>query len=1083
VTRGYLRFPHLAGDLLAFAAEDDIWLAPLAGGRAWRVTTDRVPVGRPRLSPGGETLAWTSTCDGAPEVHVLDLGSGERRRVSYFGVATTMVSGWTSDGRVIATSHAGRESRSRRVAYALDIDGSQPELLPYGHVSNVAISPRGSVLTASAGIREVAWWKGYRGGTAAQLWLDREGTGDFVRLFADERAPLESPMWLDGGSTIAFTSDRDGSAEIWSVPLPAEGQPDHADLERLTTTSFYVRHAVSDGRRIVFQCGGELWRWDGGEAAPIDVELAGERRATVAQPVDPGRFIGDVAPSRDGRASALEVRGKVAWVTHREGPTRTLAGGSAVRRRLPVVLNEAGDLAWVTDADGDDSIELWTAADGATRTLAGGTVGRVLELAAAPDGSVLAAAGHDGRLLLLSVATGELRQLDRTDNGDIRGLAFSPDSRWLAWSKPHKEPLAQIRLARVDAAGGDGAGEPIDVTPVRFADTSPAFSSDGKYLAFLSTRSFDPIYDAVVFDLSFPNGNRPQLVTLAATTPSPFDPEVAGRPTSSPGGDANAGSDDDRDGGGGDAAAVVVDAAGIDQRVVPFPVDAARYASLRAVADGFAWLRAPLSGMLGDDRAKLEADPPRPSVERFKLATARTETLLDAADRFVPTGDGKRLVVVDRHELRVIPADRRVAPEEAAKSDDVVAVDLSRLRITVEPGDEWLQMFDEAGRLMRDHFYRADLRGFDWDGALARYRPLVARLGSTDDLVDLLWETQGELGTSHAYVIPRPPDDARSLGMLGADLRHDGAPGDGGRWRIVRILPGEPSDPRARSPLLAPGVAAVEGDAIVAVNGTAVDPRWGPAALLVDAAGKPVAVTLEDAAGEQRTVVVTPLADETPLRYQAWVAGRRAFTRERAGGRLGYLHVPDMASPGWAQLHRDLRVEMVRDGVILDLRDNGGGHTSQLVVEKFARRIVGAARGRGYEPETYPVDAPRGPVVTVVDEQAGSDGDIATAAVKALGIGPVVGTRTWGGVVGIDMRYRLVDGTAVTQPRYAFWLEQYGWGVENHGVDPDIEVVRTPADVAAGRDPQLERAIDLALESLAAKPARAIPDFDPLPGG
>jgi tricorn protease len=654
-----------------------------------------------------------------------------------------------------------------------------------------------------------------------------------------------------------------------------------------------------------------------------------------------------------------------------------------------------------------------------------------------------------------------VREIDRTVYGDITGLAFSPDSRWLAWSRPGPLPLAQIRVAEVAESGAI----PIDVTPLRFADTEPAFSADGKYLAFLSTRSFDPIYDAYVFDLSFPNGSRPQLVALAATTPSPFDPDVAGRAPAPPK-DASVAEEG--------AARVSVDADGLDQRVVPFPVPAARYSSLRPVAGGFAWLRAPLTGTLGDDRKRLDDDPARPTLERFDITSQRTETLVEAIDRFAPTGDGKRLVVVDRHEMRVIPADRKVAPEDAAKSDDVVDVDLSRVRVVVEPGREWRQMYDEAGRLMRDHYYRRDMNGVDWDAALARYRPLVERAGSTDDLVDVLWEVQGELGTSHAYVRARPPENQRSQGMLGADLAPDGD----GRWRVQRILPGEPSDPRARSPLMAPGVAIASGDAIVAVDGRPVDP-WGPAALLADTADKPVALTVEAAGGERRSVVVTPLADETPLRYQAWVNDRRAFTHARSDGRLGYLHVPDMMSPGWAQLHRDLRIEMARDGLILDLRDNSGGHTSQLVVEKFARRLIGWTRSRGYEPEPYPLDSPRGPLVTVVDEQAGSDGDIATAAIKALGLGPVVGTRTWGGVVGIDGRYTLVDGTAVTQPRYAFWLEGSDWGVENYGVDPDIEVERSPADIAAGRDPQLERAIDIALDDLAAHPARRAPDLDP----
>ena len=269
-----------------------------------------------------------------------------------------------------------------------------------------------------------------------------------------------------------------------------------------------------------------------------------------------------------------------------------------------------------------------------------------------------------------------------------------------------------------------------------------------------------------MFDLSFPNGSRPQLVALAATTPSPFDPEVAGRLPAPPK-DASAAELG--------AAHVVVDADGLDQRVVPFPVPAARDSSLRAVSGGFAWLRSPVVGTLGDDLKRLDDDPPRPALERFDLTTMRSETLVDAVDRFVPTGDGNRLVVVDKHDVRVLPADRKVPPEEVDKSDDVVSVDLSRLHIVVEPSAEWLQMYDEAGRLMRDHYFRADMRGADWDAALARYRPLVERLGSTDDLVDLLWETQGELGTSHAYARQRPPANARTQGMLGADIVPDAA--------------------------------------------------------------------------------------------------------------------------------------------------------------------------------------------------------------------------------------------------------------------------------------------------------------------
>lgn len=366
-------------------------------------------------------------------------------------------------------------------------------------------------------------------------------------------------------------------------------------------------------------------------------------------------------------------------------------------------------------------------------------------------------------------------------------------------------------------------------------------------------------------------------------------------------------------------------------------------------------------------------------------------------------------------------------------------------------------MLDETWRLMRDHFWREDMGGIDWQAARDRYEPMLERLGSHDDLIDLIWEMQGELGSSHAYAIPpeQRADADRRQGLLGADLEYRG---DG--WRIRRIVPGDASDPHARSPLLAAGVAARAGDEIVAVDGQRVSRTASPLSFLVGTAGKPVELTLRPGGStDVRRVVVVPLADEFPLRYQDWVTGRRDYVHAQTGGRVGYLHVPDMMSMGWAQLHRDLRTEMPRDALIVDVRGNSGGHTSELVVEKLARKIIGWDLIRGYRPASYPSDARRGPMVTIADMFAGSDGDIVTAAIQSLELGPVVGTRTWGGVIGIDGRYTLVDGTMVTQPRYSFWFDRFGWGVENYGVDPDIEVPMTPQDRVAGNDVQLDRAL------------------------
>jgi tricorn protease len=371
------------------------------------------------------------------------------------------------------------------------------------------------------------------------------------------------------------------------------------------------------------------------------------------------------------------------------------------------------------------------------------------------------------------------------------------------------------------------------------------------------------------------------------------------------------------------------------------------------------------------------------------------------------------------------------------------------------------------------------MNGVDWDGARDRYAAaLLPRLATHDDLVDLIWELQGELGSSHAYCTPPTPpgEEGTRQGLLGADLAFEG-----GAWRIQRVVPGESSEPRARSPLAAPGVAVRAGDVILAVDGRQTSATRSPASLLLGASNQPVELTIQPAdGGAVRAVVVVPTADEFPLRYQDWVNGRRDYVHAQTGGTVGYVHIPDMVSGGWAQLHRDLRTEVGRDGLIVDVRGNRGGHISELVIEKLARRIIGWSTIRGYEPMSYPGDARRGPMVTVTDMHAGSDGDIVTAAIRSLDLGPVVGTRTWGGVIGIDGRYTLVDGTKVTQPRYSFWFQRFGWGVENHGVDPDIEVPVAPQDHVAGRDVQLDRALTQVQRLLAKSPALTPPPLPPL---
>ncbi|MCK7626199.1 PDZ domain-containing protein [Streptomyces sp. RS10V-4] len=1087
----YLRYPHLHGDLLCFAAEDDLWLAPLApdGGepdRAWRLTVDRTRVGHPRFSPDGSQIAFTTWRSLDPEIHLVPVAGGPARQLTYWGGTDARVCGWTppdheGHAQILAVSSHGQPFSYYSWSYSVPTDGSPGGQLPWGPVSDIAVAEVGgerrTLLLTGKPPHEPASWKRYRGGAMGRMWL--HGT----RLLPDLHGHLDAVMFA--GGRIAFLSDHEGVGNVYSC------RPDGTDLRRHSDhADFYARHASTDGSRIVYQCAGDLWLIDdlSPDAVPrkLGVRLGGPRAGRRTYQVPAASHVTGLAVDATGRASAVGVRGSLYWLTHRDGPARTLHDTPGVRVRLPVVLGGTGRLAYVTDAEGEDAVEVAdlprASGAGTPRRLAAGALGRVHELVSAPDGERLAVATHDGRLLLVETgeadATGEpdapaagaaapVTELDRSRNGPVRDLAFSPDSRWLTWSHPGiGRSLRKIRMARLSD------GHLVDVTNGRFEDEQPVFTRDGRYLAFLSWRGFDPVYDVHTGDLSFPLGCRPYLVPLSSATPSPFALSPEGRP-------AAGGLDPDENPPPAEGP-VLVEVEGLENRVTPFPVPASKYSSLQPVSGGgLVWLRWPISGALGETFANPADTSGRPTLEHFDLTKARRTELTSSLDAFALSGDGTRLVVNDEGELRAVPA------TEPADPDTTVYLDLRRILHDVDPGAEWRQAFEEAGRIVRAYFWDPKLCGIDWDDVLAQYRPLLERVATPDEFADLLREVLGELGTSHAYVTGArrnegPPHYQRPIGLLGANFvcRE-------GRWVVKRILPGESSDSKARSPLAGTGVR--EGSALTHIDGRPVDPVAGPYPLLAAAGGTTVELTFAPPEGEEggnghaRRVAVVPLIDERPLRYQDWVAKRRAVVRELSGGRCGYLHIPDMGGSGWAQFNRDLRREMAMPALIVDVRGNAGGNISELVIEKLTRSIMGWDLTRDAEPVSYTSNAPRGPVVAVADEMTSSDGDMITAAFKLLGIGPVVGMRTWGGVVGMTGRHRLADGTSITVPMNAAWFRLYGWGVENHGVDVDIEALRSPLHWAEGRHPQLGVAVRTALELLDRHPAATPPDLSDVP--
>jgi tricorn protease len=1046
-----LRFPDIHGDRVVFSYGGDLWSAPTDGGPAWRLTAHPGLELFPKFSPDGRWIAFTGQYAGDEQVYVMPSSGGEPEQLTWYPAVGPLparwgydnqVYGWTPDGEaVMFRSQRDAWGSSTARLYTVPRQGGMPEALPMPVSGAGTFSEDGGQVFYSPLFRDFRTWKRYEGGWAQDLWLFDLDANE-ARQITDHVRTERDPMWIDGRGY--FVSDRDGTLNLYSV------DPDSGETKQLTEhDSFDARWASADrAGRIVYELGGRLRIYDTRDGSDSGLEITVpddgiNRRERV---VDVSDAIHGARLSPTGQRVVFEARGNLFNVPVGDGVTRTLTNRSSAHDREPDWSPDGAQIVFVSDAGGEEELYL-VPADGseAPEALTSGNATRFYQPRFSPDGSHIAVSDKDGIIYVVRAdGRGGLERVARDDGWRNRDYTWSPDGNWLAFSLTEPSGLRALHVYDVEA------GETRRLTQGLFAEYAPAFSPDGAHLYFLADREFAPQISGREWNYATNRTTGIYAFILSADGENPFAPEDAEEPglSADEASDEN-GEDDSSDG------ETRIDFDGLAERVIRVPVDAGNYQALSVAENGI---------LFGETDAfyygRAPAEPPR-----LKLFKFEDEEVVDFADDISAAEvslDGQRVLVRSGSAWKVLSvADAGGEGEEVATGG---------LQARVNPTEEWATVFDEVWRRFRDHFYVENMHGYDWDALRERYEPLLEHVAHRSDLNYVMGEMIAELNVSHAYVaggderLPARP----AVALLGARFEIDD-----GRYRIARILEGQNEEPRYRSPLTRGGLDISEGDYILAINGQSLTAEDNIYRRLTLPAGETVVLTVSDRARgvERREVLVEPIGNESDLFYLAWVLENHRYVTEQTDGRVGYLHVPDMGPDGIREFIKWFYGQIRKDGLVIDVRSNGGGNVSQMLIERLSRRPLSLGYSRTQpNVSTYPYQAFNGHMAAILDENSASDGDIFPWQFRNAGLGPLIGKRSWGGVVGITSHGPVIDGGSVNVPEFGFLDTDGEWVIEGEGVEPDIEVENDPASVIAGEDPQLDRAIEEVMKQIEADP-------------